>query len=373
MNECIGMSAAASADSVQSQTKRVLVAMSGGVDSSVAGWLLKEQGYDCVGATMQLFHGEYAGANAEGSCCSLADVEDARNIAVKIGIPYYVFNFKEAFEAGVLSRFVSEYERGATPNPCIDCNRFVKFERFLRRARELELDYMATGHYARIEKRNGRYILKKAVDSSKDQSYVLYAMTQEQLSSTLFPLGELTKAQTRQIAEQQGFINAKKHDSQDICFAPDGDYAAAIERLSGKTYPHGNFVDRTGRILGEHKGLIRYTVGQRRGLGIAAAQPLYVLEKRAESNTIVLGQHDELLRTTLDATDFNWILYDEPPSVLRVKARVRYNAVEQWAMVHVTGKDAVHLEFDEPQAAISKGQAVVLYDGDIVVGGGTIK
>ncbi|MDR0889199.1 MAG: tRNA 2-thiouridine(34) synthase MnmA [Oscillospiraceae bacterium] len=338
--------------------------MSGGVDSSVAAWLLRERGYDCIGATMKLFHGD------NGSCCSLADVEDARAVAFKLKMPYFVFNFTQTFETEVLSRFVSQYACGATPNPCIDCNRYVKFDRFLHRARELQQDFIATGHYARIERSGGRYLLKKATDASKDQSYVLYAMTQEQLASTLFPLGELAKIQTREIAQREGFVNAKKRDSQDICFAPDGDYAAAIEALSGSCYPQGNFVDRDGRVLGVHKGLIRYTVGQRKGLGISAAQPLYVLEKRSADNTIVLGRREELLCSEFDAADFNWIRYEVPPPVLRVKACIRYRGSEQWATV--TCKDTVHIAFDEPQAAVSKGQAVVLYDGEYVVGGGTI-
>ena len=346
--------------------------MSGGVDSSIAALLLKRQGYRCAGATMHLFQGEFAGAGAESACCSMADIGDARSVAERLGIPHYVFNFKDVFKAQVLDRFAAAYERGATPNPCIDCNRFVKFDKFLRRAEELEFDVIATGHYARIERRDGRYLLKKALDRGKDQSYALYAMTQRQLARTLFPLGDLEKTQVRQMAEREGFVNADKRDSQDICFAPDGDYAAAIERLGGKNDSPGYFTDRAGRVLGRHRGLICYTVGQRRGLGLSAYERLYVIEKRAEDNAVVLGSEADLLRCELDAADFNWIAFDAPSAAFRAKARLRYRQAEQWATVTPTGETSAHIRFDEPQRAISRGQAVVLYQGDLVVGGGTI-
>ena len=275
--------------------KTALIAMSGGVDSSVAAWRMVQAGYSCVGATMRLYENEDLAAPRVGTCCSLEDVEDARAVAAKIGIPYYVFNFKEDFSGQVMDRFVSAYEQGITPNPCIDCNRYLKFDRMYRRARELGLSCVVTGHYARICRgENGRWLLKKGPDPGKDQSYVLYAMTQEQLAHTQFPLGELTKEQVRAIALEQGFVNAKKHDSQDICFVPDGDYAAFICRRTGRDYPEGDFIDPEGNVLGRHRGIIHYTIGQRRGLGVSGGRPLYVKEIRPEDNTVGLADNDRL-------------------------------------------------------------------------------
>ena len=346
--------------------------MSGGVDSSVAAYLMKQRGFDCIGVTMKLFSNEEIGCSRAKTCCSLEDVEDARSVAYRLGIPYYVFNFTEDFGRQVIDRFVAAYENGATPNPCIDCNRYLKFERLYRRAAELGCDRVATGHYARIEKQGDRYLLKKASDESKDQSYVLYAMTQEQLAHTAFPCGALNKTQTRQIAEEQGFLNAEKPDSQDICFVPDGDYAAFIRRYTGKSYPDGPFVTTRGEIIGRHRGIIHYTVGQRKGLGISSDRPLYVQSIDAAKNTVVLGENRELFGTELNAVNFNWIAFETPPDILRAKAKIRYRHREQWATVEVTGKNTVHLVFDAPQRAVTRGQAVVLYDGDTVLGGGEI-
>ena len=351
---------------------KVLIAMSGGVDSSVAAFLMKEQGCQCIGATMKLFHNEDIGVKRTKTCCSLEDVEDARSVAFRLGIPYYVFNFSDDFKGQVIDRFIAAYERGATPNPCIDCNRYLKFERLYERARILGCDAIVTGHYARIEQENGRWLLKKSLDESKDQSYVLYSLTQEQLAHTRLPLGVMHKSETRRIAEEQGFYNADKPDSQDICFVPNGDYAGFIARFTGHDCSAGDFVDEDGHVLGRHKGIVHYTVGQRKGLGIAADAPLYVKQIDAASNRVVLSGNESLFSRELTANDFNWIAYDVPPRELCATARVRYHQREQAATVTVLGDGRVHLVFDEPQRAITPGQAVVLYDGDTVLGGGTI-
>ena len=355
-------------------TKKALVAMSGGVDSSVAAYLTKEMGYNATGITLKLFDNEDIGEKKEKNCCSLDDIDDARNVCRKIGIPYYVYNFKDSFKENVIDRFISAYENGTTPNPCIDCNRYIKFEKLIRRAEELEFDKVVTGHYSIIEYDEGadRFLLKKSADLSKDQSYVLYSLTQKQLSKTLLPLGNLTKSYVREIAESLNLINAKKHDSQDICFVPDGDYAKFIEQYTGRTYPNGNFVDENGNILGEHKGIIRYTVGQRKGLGLALPCPMYVKEKNLEENKVILCENHRLFSKELYATDINLISCDRIDKPMRVKARVRYNQPEQPATVEQTDNNTIHITFDEPQRAISKGQAVVLYDGEYVIGGGTI-
>lgn len=354
-------------------TKGALIAMSGGVDSSVAAWLMKEAGYRCVGATMRLYENRDAGIPKEGTCCSLEDVEDARAVAFRIGIPFYAFAFQEDFSRQVMDRFVAAYEAGRTPNPCIDCNRYLKFERLYRRARELGLDYVVTGHYARIELgENGRYLLKKGPDPQKDQSYVLYTLTQEQLAHTLFPLGGLRKEEVRAIAEAQGFVNAKKHDSQDICFVPDGDYAAFIARRTGREYPAGDFLDTEGNVLGRHRGIIHYTVGQRRGLGVSGGRPLYVKEIRPRDNTVILADNERLFERTAIAADFNWISMEAPAEPIGIHARARYHHPEQPATATVLPDGRVRVAFREPQRALTKGQAIVLYQGDTVVGGGTI-
>lgn len=344
------------------------------MDSSVAAYLMKAQGYDCIGVTMKLFHNEDTGVPDARACCSLEDVEDARSVAFRLGIPYYVFNFSDCFEAEVIGRFTAAYENGRTPNPCIDCNRFLKFDKLHRRAQELGYDFVATGHYARIEydEALGRYLLKKAADPGKDQSYVLYTLTQAQLAHTKFPLGGMTKPEVREIAQEQGFVNARKRDSQDICFVPNGDYADFIERRTGKKCPEGNFIDRDGHILGRHRGIIRYTVGQRKGLGLSLPEPMYVCAVNPEDNTVVLGREAELYTRTLTAKDINLISVPCIEKPLRVKAKIRYRQAEQQASVTQTDADTLKIEFDAPQRAATKGQSVVLYDGDTVVGGGTI-
>ena len=346
--------------------------MSGGVDSSVAAYLMREAGFDCVGVQMKLFENEDAGLSRESACCSLESAEDARRVAFGLDMPFYVWNFSDEFRCEVIDRFAAAYAAGRTPNPCIDCNRYLKFGALLRRARALGFDALATGHYARVEKSGGQYLLKKAADETKDQSYVLYMLSQAELSLLRLPLGELRKSETRQIAARQGFAVARKPDSQDLCFAPDGDYAAAAERALGRAFAPGDFVDAEGRVLGRHAGIGRYTLGQRRGLGISNEAPLYVCGIEPAENRVVLGGPEALLSRTLEANDFNWIAGRAPDGPLRARAKVRYRQPEQPATVTPTGPDSVRVVFDEEQRAITPGQIVVLYDGDIVLGGGTI-
>ena len=346
--------------------------MSGGVDSSVAAYLMREAGFDCVGVQMKLFENEDAGLSRESACCSLESAEDARRVAFGLDMPFYVWNFSDEFRCEVIDRFAAAYAAGRTPNPCIDCNRYLKFGALLRRARALGFDALATGHYARVEKSGGQYLLKKAADETKDQSYVLYMLSQAELALLRLPLGELRKSETRQIAARQGFAVARKPDSQDLCFAPDGDYAAAAERALGRAFAPGDFVDAEGRVLGRHAGIGRYTLGQRRGLGISNEAPLYVCGIEPAENRVVLGGPEALLSRTLEANDFNWIAGRAPDGPLRARAKVRYRQPEQPATVTPTGPDSVRVVFDEAQRAITPGQIVVLYDGDIVLGGGTI-
>lgn len=348
--------------------------MSGGVDSSVAALLTKESGDECIGATMKLYNNEDIGVHREKTCCSLDDVEDARSVAYQMDMPYYVFNFTADFHTEVMDRFVDAYENGCTPNPCIDCNRYLKFDKMFHRMQEIGYDYIVTGHYARVEydEKRDRYLLKKAADDTKDQSYVLYMLTQEQLAHVKLPLGGLRKDQVRVIAEKHGFINARKHDSQDICFVVNGKYSDFIEQYREKTYPEGDFVDLEGNVLGRHKGIIRYTIGQRKGLGLSLKESMYVVAVDPVKNQVILGKNDDLFSRELVANDVNLISVDHIEGEMRVKAKVRYRHEEQWATVTQPEPDKIRVVFDEPQRAITCGQAVVLYDGDVVVGGATI-
>ncbi len=351
--------------------KKAMIALSGGVDSSVAAKLIKDKGYDCIGVTMRL---NSSCVKDESSCLTEQNILDAQNIADTLSMPYFVFDFEADFDKEVISRFVSAYENGFTPNPCIDCNRYMKFEKLYKIGREKGYDYIVTGHYAAIKynKKTGRYELKKAKDNTKDQSYVLYSLTQEQLSHTLFPLGEFTKAEIRQIAEQSGFLNAQKKDSQDICFVPDGDYAAFIENYTGRKYPEGNYIDTSGTVLGKHKGIINYTIGQRRGLGIALGKYMYVLSKNAADNTVVLGDESELFYKNVLVKDVNLISVAEIKEPIRAKVKLRYKHTEQPATLIPNNDGTLAVCFDEPQRAPSAGQSAVFYDDDTVIGGGII-
>lgn len=352
-------------------SKKAIIAMSGGVDSSVAAFLMKDKGFDCIGATMKLYDNDDIMESGEKTCCSLDDIEDARSVANRLSMPYYVFNFKDDFKEKVIEKFIATYENGGTPNPCIDCNRHLKFKRLFQKMQELGFDYVVTGHYARVEENNGWFYLKKGVDEAKDQSYVLYSLTQNQLAHIQFPIGTYSKTEIREIAENHNFLNARKKDSQDICFVPDGDYAKFIEGYLGKTYPKGNFIDINGNVLGEHQGIIRYTNGQRKGLGVAFGKPMYVADKNVKDNTVTLCTNEELFSSELIADDFNWLI-PNPAKEIKCSARVRYNMNEQPATVYTLENGNVKIVFDEPQRAITRGQAAVLYDGETVLGGGTI-
>lgn len=351
---------------------RVVVGMSGGVDSSVAAYLLKSRGYEVIGVTMQIWQDEASAEQEEnGGCCGLSAVEDARRVAAALEIPYYVMNFKEDFRRNVIDYFVKEYLAGHTPNPCIACNRYVKWESLLSRSRSIGADYIATGHYARIEKLpNGRYTLRRC--AVKDQTYALYNLTQEQLERTLMPVGCHSKEEVRAIAKELQLRVADKPDSQDICFVPDGDYASFIEAAAGRKVPTGNFVTSDGTVLGRHKGIIHYTVGQRKGLGLALGYPVFVLEIRPDTNEVVIGSLSESLSESLRAGNLNFMSVEDLTEPRRVFVKIRYNHRGTWGWIEKTGADEVTCTFEEPQRAVTPGQAAVFYENDCVLGGGTI-
>ena len=353
---------------------KALIGMSGGVDSSVAALLMLEKGFACIGATMRLYGGDSVSPEGSKTCCSLDDVEDARAVAHRLGIRHYVFNFTEEFRRQVMDKFVDTYYEGGTPNPCIDCNRSLKFGKLLQRAEELGCDTVVSGHYARVERDpdSGRYLLKRAADRAKDQTYFLACLTQEQLSRIQFPLGGLTKEEVRRIAEAHGFVNARKHDSQDICFVPGGDYTAFLTEYTGKPLEPGDFLNQQGQIVGRHRGTICYTIGQRKGLGISLGEPVYVTGKDMAAGTVTVGPNEALFSRELWAKDWVFFPFEELKEPMAVTAKIRHSQFDQPATVYPEENGLARVVFDEPQRAISPGQAVVLYQGDTVIGGGTI-
>jgi len=352
------------------EKKKLTVAMSGGIDSAVAALLAIRAGYDVSGATMRLCKK----LDEHGNDMSEQDITDARSVCDRIGITHRVYSLEENFHKTVVRDFIDTYISGGTPNPCIVCNKFLKFGILLDQAISDGAELIATGHYARIEKSlDGRFLLKKATDAQKDQTYMLWSLSQRQLAHTVFPLGDLTKPEIRKIGEDNGFVIAHKSDSQDICFVPDGDYASFIEKEIGEKYPAGDYVDEDGNILGRHKGIIHYTIGQRKGLGISMGRHIFVTRKDADSNTITLADEDRLFTDTVVIKGINLIPFDKIKGKIRVKAKIRYHHAESDAFAEQTGEDEITLTFDEPQRAPAKGQSAVMYDGDYVVGGGIIQ
>ena len=355
--------------------EKVVVGMSGGVDSSVAAYLLKEQGYDVIGVTMQIWEDEEQQRTEEnGGCCGLSAVDDARRVADRLEIPYYVMNFKQEFQKKVVDYFVEEYLAGRTPNPCIACNRYVKWESLLKRSMEIGADYIATGHYARIAKLpNGRFAIRNSVTARKDQTYALYNLTQFQLAHTLMPIGEYEKDQVRRIAQEAGLPVAAKPDSQDICFVPDGDYAAFLKKKAGERMPgEGDFVTRDGTVLGKHKGITHYTIGQRKGLGLSMGEQVFVSELRPKTNQVVVGEETQVFKKELLCDHLNFMGMEDLEEPRKVWAKVRYAHKGQWCRIERQGRDLIRAEFEEPVRAITPGQAVVFYEGEYVLGGGII-
>ncbi|MBV7275176.1 tRNA 2-thiouridine(34) synthase MnmA [Clostridium thailandense] len=352
--------------------KKVVVGMSGGVDSSVTAYLLKEQGYDVIGVTMQVWQEDEEYEAAEGGCCSLSAVEDARRVAYKLDIPFYVMNFKDIFKKNVIDYFIDEYMEGRTPNPCVACNKYIKFDALLKKAMDLGAEYVATGHYASIEKVGDRYLLRRSEDDRKDQTYALYNLTQFQLAHTLMPCGVYKKDKIREIAKEIGLLVHNKKDSEEICFIPDNDHGSYIKKQVPDKVREGNFVDKQGSILGKHKGIVYYTIGQRKGLGIALGRPVFVTDINPLTNTVVLGSEEDIFKTELIAKNMNFISFDKLEETMEVEAKVRYSAKPGRAWITPLEDGRVKVKFENKQRAITKGQSVVFYDKEYLVGGGII-
>lgn len=353
-------------------SKKALIAMSGGVDSSVAALIMKNNQYECIGATMILADEKIM--NSDAACCNEENIADAKKVCERLSMEHFVYDFSSDFQTEVIDRFVCAYKCGETPNPCVDCNRYIKWGLLFEKCEELGCEKIVTGHYAQVvyDEDSRKWLLKKGLDHSKDQSYVLYSLTQKQLEKIALPLGGMSKDEVRNIAEESGFVNSHKKDSQDICFVPDGDYAKFIEDYTNETFPQGDYVDKSGNPLGKHQGIIRYTRGQRKGLGIALGKRTFVLDVNVAENKVVLGENEDLFSRELIAEDINLISIDKITDGMKVKAKIRYNHTEADASVYYIDDNSFKVIFDEPQRAITKGQAVVLYDGDTVIGGGKI-
>lgn len=352
--------------------EKVVIGMSGGVDSSVAAYLLLKKGYDVIGIMLQVSPKDVEFTEREGGCCQLSDVEDARRVAFKLGIPFYVFNMRENFKEKVIDNFIDEYLNGRTPNPCIMCNKHIKFEDLLARSLGIGASFIATGHYSKIENKDGRYLLKRACDDHKDQSYVLYNLTQDQLKHTLMPCGDYTKGQIRQIADELGLEVAKKPDSEEICFVLDDDHGNFIKSVVPERVVPGNFVDKNGKILGKHKGIVYYTIGQRKGLGIATGKRIFVVDINPLTNEVVLGDESDIFKSSLIIKDVNFIALDSLKEPMEVQGKIRYSSKLAAATIYPLDDERIKVVFNKPQRAITKGQSCVLYDGDLVVGGGVI-
>ncbi len=352
------------------ENKTVVIGLSGGVDSAVAAYLLKKQGYNVIGIMLNLSQNDEIYLLHEGGCCSLSSVLDARKVAEFLEIPFYVLNYKDMFKEKIVDYFVDDYMKGNTPNPCVECNRYIKFGEFLKSAKTLGADYIATGHYARIENIDGKFILKKGKDTKKDQTYMLYTLTQAQLKNVIMPCGEYTKDEVRKIAEEIGMDIYNKRDSEEICFVPDGDHGKFISEIT--KVKEGNFIDKDGKVLGRHKGIVYYTIGQRKGLNLSLGKPAYVIDIRAKTNEVVIGDEKDIFSKNALIDNVNFIHLEDFEDGMETECKIRYQAKPSPARIYHHEKGMVRVEFSDPQRAITKGQSLVMYNGDILLGGGII-